>query len=219
MNIDKLKDAQRRFLAQYPGGFSNPQMLEVAKKHRAEKMRKLAQESFSADQFDDPSGIVASMAKIIGQSSMISVFEKPKFRDLAKMMSDGEKVHLAHGLKEFLHGNQEIGFTLMADLLGSYKLAKWPLLTICSVYYRPNEEAFIKPTTVKSIIAYFELEGLRYSPKPSYDFYRAYREQLLRIKELADTTLQADNAAFSAFLMLTANGLNEIGYGEPDFFR
>ncbi len=219
MNIDKLKDAQRRFLAQYPGGFSNPQMLEIAKKHRAEKMRKLAQESFSIGQFDDPNGIVASMAKIIGQSSMISVFEKPKFRDFAKIISDGEKVHLAHGLREFLHGNQEIGFKLMTELLASYKLAKWPLLTICPVYYRPNEEAFIKPTTVKSIIAYFELEGLRYNPKPSFEFYHAYREQLVRMKKLVDISLQADNAAFSAFLMLTANGLNETGYGEPDFFR
>lgn len=219
MNMDKLKDAQQRFLAQYPGGFSNPQMIDIAKKHRAEKMKALAQEYFSTDQFDDPAGIVASMAKLIGQSSMISVFEKPKFRDFSRMMNDGEKVHLAHGLKEFLHGNQEIGFKLMSELLASYKLAKWPLLTICAVYYRPHEEAFIKPTTVKSIITYFELEGLRYNPKPSWEFYHAFRDQLMHMKKLSDTSLQTDNAAFSAFLMLTANGLGDTEHNEQDFFR
>ncbi len=219
MNTEKLKDAERRFLAQYPGGFSNPQMKEIAKKHRAEKMNTLAQESFSADMFDDPASIVASMAKIVGQSSMISVFEKPKFRDFSKIISDGEKVHMAHGLHEFLYGNQELGFTMMTQLLGSYQLAKWPLLTICPLYYRPHEEAFIKPTTVKSAIAYFELEGLRYSPRPSFEFYIAYRGQLIRMKKLVDVSLQSDNAAFSAFLMLTAAETNAAGLGEQDFFR
>lgn len=219
MNIEKLKDAERRFLAQYPGGFSNPQMIEIAKKHRAEKMNRLAQGSFSADEFDDPSDIVASIAKIISQSSVISVFEKPKFRDFIKSMNHSEKVHLAHGLKEFLHGNEEMGFNMMAGILGAYKLAKWPLLTVCPVYYRSHEQVFIKPTTVKSIINYFELEGLSYSPKPSYEFYVAYRDELIRMKSQVDISLQSDNLAFSAFLMLTAAGLNDAGIEKHDFFR
>ncbi len=219
MNTDKLKDAERRFLAQYPGGFSNPHMMEIAKKHRADKMNRMAWDSFSPEMFDDPNGIVASIAKIISQSSVISVFEKPKFRDLVKTMSSSEKVHLSQGLKEFLHGNQEIGFKLMVELLASYGLAKWTLLTICPVYYHPQEEAFIKPTTVKSIINYFELEGLSYSPKPNYEFYTAYKDELIRMKKQVDTSLQSDNLAFSAFLMLTAERFNDAGVNTQGFFR
>lgn len=219
MNTDKLKDAERRFLAQYPGGFSNPQMIEIAKKHRAQKMKQLAQESFSAEMFDDSNGIVASIAKTISQSSVISVFEKPKFRDLVKSMDDSERVHLAYGLKEFLHGNQDMGFNMMVGILGAYKLAKWPLLTVCPVYYRPHEEAFIKPTTVKSIINYFELEGLSYSPKPNYEFYTLYKDELICMKNQVDMSLRSDNLAFSAFLMLTAADLNDTGISNLGFFR
>jgi len=134
---------------------------------------------------------------------MVSVFEKPKFRDLVKAISPGERALLSQGLREFLHGDQASGFGLMTGLLEEYKLAKWPLLTVCPVYYRPDVEVFIKPTTVKSVIEYFELEGLKYSPKPTYDFYRAYREQINRIKKEVDTSLQIDNTAFCGFLMMS----------------
>ncbi|MGE5379996.1 MAG: hypothetical protein ACM3NT_02900, partial [Methylocystaceae bacterium] len=137
MNRAKLQEAEEKFLILYPGGFSNPQMLEIAKKHKAEKLTKLAQESFTLEQFESPNKIVDSMSKIVSQSAMISVFEKPKFRDLVKLLTDNEKERLSDGLKEFLHGDQEIGFELMAGLLNDYKLAKWPLLTICPFFYRP----------------------------------------------------------------------------------
>lgn len=203
MNRAKLQEAEEKFLILYPGGFSNPQMLEIAKKHKAEKLTKLAQESFTLEQFESPNKIVDSMSKIVSQSAMISVFEKPKFRDLVKLLTDNEKERLSDGLKEFLHGDQEIGFELMAGLLNDYKLAKWPLLTICPFFYRPDIEVFIKPTTAKGVIEYFELEGLKYNSKPSYEFYKAYRDQIRQIKKAVNTTLQVDNAAFCGFLMMS----------------
>lgn len=203
MNRAKLQEAEEKFLILYPGGFSNPQMLEIAKKHKAEKLTKLAQESFTLEQFESPNKIVDSMSKIVSQSAMISVFEKPKFRDLVKLLTDNEKERLSDGLKEFLHGDQEIGFELMAGLLNDYKLAKWPLLTICPFFYRPNIEVFIKPTTAKGVIEYFELEGLKYNSKPSYEFYKSYRDQIRQIKKVVNTTLQVDNAAFCGFLMMS----------------
>lgn len=203
MNRTKLKEAEEKFFMRYPGGFSNPLMLEIAKKHKVEKMNKLAQESFSIEQFESPGKIVDSMRKIVSQSSMVSLFEKPKFRDLVQTMSDNEKERLSLGLKEILHGDQKFGFELTQSLLGEYKLAKWPLLTVCPVYYRPNVEVFIKPTTVKWIIEYFELEGLKYNSKPSFEFYYAYREQINQLKKEVDASLQVDNAAFCGFLMFS----------------
>jgi hypothetical protein len=203
MNRVKLKEAEERFLMRYPGGFSNLLMLEMAKKHKVEKMKKLAQESFAIEQFESPNEIVDSISKIVCQSSMVSLFEKPKFRDLVKAISNSEKERLSFGLKEFLHGDQKFGFKLMSDLLIEYKLAKWPLLTVCPIYYRPGVEVFIKPTTAKGVITYFELEGLKYSPNPTFEFYRAYREQINQMKKELDTSLQYDNAAFCGFLMMS----------------
>lgn len=203
MNRTKLKEAEERFFMRYPGGFSDPMMLEIAKKHKVEKMNKLAQDSFAIERFESPNKIADSMSKIVSQSSMVSIFEKPKFRDLVKAISDNEKERLSYGLKEFLHGDQEAGFKLMSGLLKEYKLAKWPLLTVCPIYYRPGEEVFIKPTTAKGVIEYFELEGLKYSPNPTFEFYRDYREQINQIKNEVNAALQVDNAAFCGFLLMS----------------
>lgn len=203
MNITKLKEAEEKFLLQYPGGFSNPLMLGIAKKHKLEKMNKLARDSFKIEQFDDPCKIVDSMCKVVSQSSMVSLFEKPKFRDLVKAMSDNEKELLSLGLKEFLHGDQKFGFEMMFGVLNEYKLAKWPLMTVCPVYCRPDFEVFIKPTTVKGVIEYFELEGLKYGPTPSYQFYKSYREQINLMKKEVSALLQNDNGAFCGFLMMS----------------
>lgn len=203
MNKAKLREAEERFIMRYPGGFSNPRMLELAKKHKVEKMKKMAQDSFAIGQFESATTIVDSMGKIVSQSSLVSLFEKPKFRDLVKVMSDNEKEHLSHGLKEFLHGDQAFGFGLMTGLLQEYKLAKWPLLTVYPIYYRPSVEVFIKPTTAKGIIEYFELTGLKYNSNPTFEFYQAYREQIMQMKQEVDVSLQVDNAAFCGFLMMT----------------
>lgn len=203
MNRIKLKEAENNFFLRYPGGFSNPLMMEIAKKHKVEKMNKMAQDSFAIERFASLNDIVDSMGKIISQSSLISIFEKPKFRDLIKALNDDEKERLSVGLKEFLHGDQEYGFELMLRLLDEYKLAKWPLLTVCPVYYRPGIEVFIKPTTAKGVIEYFELEGLKYSSKPSYAFYKAYRDQINQMKKEVDASLLHDNAAFCGFLMMS----------------
>jgi hypothetical protein len=61
MNSAKLMEAQERFFMRYPGGFSNPLMMEIAKKHKIEKMNKLAQESFAVGQFESPDKIIDSI--------------------------------------------------------------------------------------------------------------------------------------------------------------
>lgn len=210
MNRTKLKKAEERFFMRYPGGFSDPLMLEIVKKHKVDKMRKLAQDSFSIEQFESPNNIVDSMLNIVSKSSLISIFEKPKFKDMVNILNDSEKERLSRGLKEFLYGNQEFGFLLMCELLSEYKIAKWPLMTVCQVYFNPSVEVFIKPTTAKGIIQYFELDGLKYNPKPTYKFYEAYREQINSMKREVNTALHHDNAAFCGFLMMSLENTEGI---------
>ena len=206
MNIDKLKQAEAAFLDRYPGGFENPEMVALAKKHKMDQMVAYTRESFEKENFRMPDLIVERMVKVASRSSMVSVFEKPKFRDYAYALAPDHKRQLADGLFAVCYGNEQQGFEKMVDVLVEGKLAKWTLLTVCQAYFRPDFEVFIKPTTAKGVIKTFELENLQYKPKPSWAFYNQYRQAINEMKSLVDPALSPSNAAFSGFLMMSMEG-------------
>jgi hypothetical protein len=203
MNTKRLKEAEKEFLKMYPGGFAHPEMQKIAKKHQPEKMAALARESFAKAKFDDHDEIVKSMIKVVTRSSMVSVFEKPKFRDFAKALDSTAKKKIALALKDLLHGKEADGFESLVAILNKRKLAKWPVVTVFLAYYRPKKEVFVKPTTTKGIINYFEVEGLEYNPTPTYAFYKKYRTLINKMKKEVDSSLSPSNAAFCGFLMMT----------------
>lgn len=202
MNIERLKKAEHEFLMRYPGGFEHPDMIEISKKHKPEKMNQLAQSVFAPEKFAFPEEIVSNMVKVVTQSSMISVFEKPQFRDFVKTLNANERALLAKGLEEIIHGDQAHGFNLLVDILLIGKMAKWPIATICSVYYRPTFEVFVKPTTAKFIVEHYQLANLKYKPRPSYEFYYRFREYINEMKSIVSPSLSPSNPAFTGFLMM-----------------
>lgn len=204
MNLSRLKQAEKEFLERYPGGFHNPEIIVTrVKKHKPDQMIALAQESFAEDKFQYPDLIVQSMVKVISRSSIISVFEKPRFRDFAAGLSSPDKEFLSAGLEQVLHANEQTGFEMMLDLLKTHKLAKWSLVTVCQTYFHPQRDVFIKPTTVKGVIQFFELENLHYKPTPSWAFYDGYRSAFQEMKSRVDPSLSPTNPAFSGFLWMT----------------
>jgi len=203
MNIEKLKAAEGQFLQLYPLGFDDPEMLKIGKKHRMPQMIEQCQELFTELNFNKPHVTVENMTKMISRSSMVSMFEKPKFKDFVKSLSGGDMDRLSEGFYEQLYGNQQKGFNQMLDLLRAQKLAKWSLISILPNYVFPNQEVFVKPTTAKGIIVFLELKDLVYKPQPTWDFYQRYKDQILRMKQHVDPTLISSNAAFSGFLMMS----------------
>jgi hypothetical protein len=207
MNLGKLKQAEEAFLDRYPGGFDNPEITSIRrKKHNVDKMVVFVRESFAKRNFKLPDQIVRNMRKVVSRSSVISVFEKIRFREFADALSPEEKNLLSSGLEELLHGNEQLGFETTLELLKPRKLAKWSLMTICQTYFHPQRDVLVKPTTVKGIIQYFELKDLQYKPTPSWDFYDAYRATLHEMKSKVDGSLSPTNAAFSWFLLLSFHG-------------
>jgi hypothetical protein len=207
MNLGKLKQAEKAFLHRYPGGFDNPEIIAARnKRHKPHKMIALAQESFSRGSFKFPNLIVQNAVKVISRSSIISVFEKPRFRDFANTLSPQERDWFSSGMEELLHGNEQTGFEMILDLLKSGRLAKWSLMTVCQTYFYPQRDVFIKPTTVKGVIKYFELDHLYYKPTPSWAFYQAYRETFCEMKPKVDQSLSPTNPGFSGFLLMTIHG-------------
>ena len=138
---------------------------------------------------------------------MVSMFEKPKFRDYVSILPSDEKAHIAKQLKALLHGKEhgdhQKGFEGLVEALLPAKLAKWSLISIIPFYFRPQEEVFVKPTTTKNTIAHFELENIIYRPTPTWEFYCDYKKQFMAMKAHVDDCLKPNNAAFSGFLMMS----------------
>jgi hypothetical protein len=134
---------------------------------------------------------------------MVSMFEKPKFRDYVNGLARSDREYLLAGYKRLLHGKQEQGFNDVLDVLSEGKLAKWSLMTIHLHHWRPQKEVFVKPTTTKNVIRQFELEDLEYRPRPSWSFYERYRSVIDDMKAQLDPSLSPNNAAFTGFLMMS----------------
>ena len=203
MNLKRLKQAEAEFLARYPGGFNHPDMVTIGKKHNVGKMTEQAKELLSKKSFQKTGPVLDSLIKIVSRSSMVSIFEKPKFRDYVNGLDRDEREALAMGFQLLLHGKQQRGFEIVIDILARGKLAKWSLITICPNYMKPLDEVFVKPTTAKNVIKYLELENLDYKPRPSWAFYEEFRRQILAMKEKVDPSISPSNAAFTGFLMMS----------------
>tara|TARA_B100001245_G_scaffold79831_1_gene57080 strand:- start:62861 stop:63514 length:654 start_codon:yes stop_codon:yes gene_type:complete len=204
LNDARLQQAQADFLSLYPGGFAHPDMQAIARKHKVQKMQDLVQQSFAPDAFVSDNAITAAMVKTVSSSSLVSVFEKPKFRDFVASADSHTHGMLANGLYEFLHGDQTRGFVALVRALAPAKLAKWSLVTLIPNYYHPDDEVFVKPTTAKGVIRQFELQVPDYRPMPYWDFYSAYRETILAMKAQCDPSLGVSNVAFCGFLMMNS---------------
>jgi len=209
MNITRLEEAQSAFLERFPGGFAHPEMLAIAKKHKVDKMTALVQERFAKARFKDTDAIVASMSEVVGKSSLVSIFEKPRFKEFAGLMLPEDKKQLAGGLRSWLHGDRQAGFEAVLDVLSAGRLAKWSLQTVIPMYFHPTTEVFLKPTTVKGVIEFFELEVPPYRPTPSWEFYEAYHAAIMDMQVRVDPSLRLATAAFCGFLMMSLGGDRE----------
>ncbi len=199
---------EEQFFETYPKGFEEECFAPMLKRHNVTKLSAFTQECFAKENFSNPQQIVEDMTKVVSKSSMVSLFEKPRFRDAMLAMSNERKDMLSIGLEEILHGSYKKGFNIMLDILTEEKQAKWTLISVIPYYYAPKKHFFIKPTTTKNILKYFDIEEIVYKPRPSYDFYRDYSKLLKTFKKEVHKKLGDNNAKFTGFLMM---GMEDIG--------
>jgi len=128
-NLDRLNQAEAEFLARYPNGFADEGMAQILKTHSKAKLNEFAQSQFSLDCGSHVEQTIANMVRCVSRSSMMSMFEKPKFRDFCARLDRSQKGFLVDSLIEFIHGDQQAGFEGMRELLITEKLARWPLMT------------------------------------------------------------------------------------------
>ena len=205
MNLKKLREAESLFLLRYPDGFASEEMQAVRKKHNVDKLSEFASTALARKNFTNQGRVLDDIVKIVSRSSMVSMFEKPKFRDYVNGLTRDDREYLAAAYKRLLHGKQEAGFNQILDVLSEGKLAKWSLMTIVMHHYRPQVDVFVKPTTTKNVIRQFELEDLVYNPRPSWAFYTGYRDAIEKMKAHLNPSLSPNNAAFTGFLMMSTS--------------
>lgn len=203
MNLEKLKNAEAYFFELYPEGFEDAGLLPIIKRHNTAKIGEQVREIFAKENFTQPEIICENFAKIVSKSTLISLFEKPKVRDMIKSMRMERRDMLSIGLYELLYGDKKDGFETLVDVLSFYSLAKWSIVTLIPYYFYRDKEFFIKPMTTKNIITFFEIEGLVYKPRPSHEFYVKYKKVLEGMRaKVSEKISPHDNAGFTGFLMM-----------------
>ena len=202
MNIEKLKDAEEEFLFHYPDGFEDEKFFPTMKKFNPLKLEEFTKESFKKENFSNPNLVVEAFFKIIQKSALVSLFDKLKFRDMLVTLTSYEKDMLSIELYELIHGNMKNGFEGLVEFLQQYKLAKWTIISVVLYYNNRQKEYFIKPTTTKNVIKYFEIKDIVYKPTPSFEFYDSYKKVLNEMKKNVHKSLSPDNAAFTGFLRI-----------------
>lgn len=203
MNLLKLKNAEDYFFELYPDGFEDAGLLPIIKRHKTAKIGEQVREMFAKENFSQPELICENFAKIVSKSTLISLFEKSKVRDMMKEMRMERRDMFSIGLYEMLYGDAKEGFEIVVEILSFYGLAKWSIVTLIPYYFDRAKAFFIKPTTTKNIIAFFEIQGLVYKPKPSYEFYVAYTNILSTMRANVSPRISPnDNAGFTGFLMI-----------------
>ena len=93
MNIERVKRAEAEFLSRYPKGFADPGLEAVRKKHRVDALADFAGTRLKRGELNKPAQMVDTLTRIVGRSSMVSMFEKPKFRDFARGLSPSNTVY------------------------------------------------------------------------------------------------------------------------------
>ncbi len=202
MNLEKLKQAEAEFLARYPEGFDDPGMAHIKKSHPVDKLTEYTKTELTQTLLQQPHKFSDVLLKIMSRSSMVSRFEKPKFREFLNSLNTPDKEFLANAFEKRLFGkNKQQGFEEICDLLKHHKLARWSVISAVPFYFAPNKEAFVKPTTAKGIIAYLEIENLQYHPTPDWKFYKGYSKLITDIRKNVAKSLSPNNAALTGFLM------------------
>ncbi len=202
MNIKKLKELEESFFEYYPKGFEDEKLIKISKLFNTPKFHKLAKNSFELKNFSNIEQICEDFFTILLKSPLISFYEGDILKKALKSFTNFEKDMLSIYLQDILHNDIESSFEDFIELLSSKNLAKWQIITLIPYYFEPNKNYFLKPSTTKNIIKYFEIEDLKYNSKPSFEFYKNYIKVLEIMKNSVRSELRDDNARFTGFLRM-----------------
>ena len=182
-DVDRLRSrARRRFRTFYPGGFDDPDYLELERgyKQRAHELwsAALPEQEFARLLGDgDHGGVARRAVGIESRTNLLFSFEKMALRDAVKEKR-GARV-FSEGLYALLHGegSPDDRFAGWIDAVARLprrqtRVLTWPVLTVFPFIADPKRHIYLKPTTTKAAAARWGFP-FAYASKPSVPVYRS----------------------------------------------
>ena len=203
MNLERLRAAEASFLERYPQGFEDPAIRDIRRKHNVPRLIEFAREQLTRTGCHRPEHVAQTLLAIVSRSSMVSRFEKPRFKEFLGSLSSDDRKDLAYAVEQRLFGRRKLGFEMLAGMMAHHRIARWPVVSAVPFYFAPRREVFVKPTTTKRILAFLDVAHLHYQSTPSWEFYRGYRDLLTQVRKHVSPSLAPNNAALTGFLMMS----------------
>lgn len=188
---------RRRFLRQFPGGFSDETYLAWERDYKWRAHRRWLAEVGGKDEFRsklvrDAQGDVSSAAVRIesGQPLLFS-YEKMALKDALRSGHGARR--FAEGCYDWLwgEGTEQERFERWIETVASLprkqtRVLTWPILTVFGFIARPRVHAFLKPVAMQRAARAYGFD-LLYSPTPSWDVYASFLELCRTVRhDLAD---------------------------------
>ena len=183
--VDVEKARQRclkKFLHYFPGGYRGKKYLAWERDYKwnahLQWKEKLNKQSFgeliSERNYQE---IAKTAVNIESKTNLLFSFEKMALRDAVKTEIAAKT--FAEGLFNFIYGPDipEIKFEKYRAMLASLpvkqtRVLTWPVLTVFGFIADPRQHIYLKPTVTKVAAKKYQFD-LLYSPKPSWEIYRA----------------------------------------------
>ncbi len=171
---------RRKFLGFYPGGFQDPDYLELERSYKesahqafdAVLGRRDFRRLIEAERFTE---IAGHAVRIESRTNLLFSFEKMALRDAVRTPAGAETFAL--GLDRLLHGRGtlERRFESWIDAVGRLpriqtRVLTWPVLTVFPFLAQPDVHIFLKPLTTRKAATAYGYDFV-YTSKPAWPTY------------------------------------------------
>jgi hypothetical protein len=191
-------ECRRRFLRQFPDGFSDETYLAWERDYKWRAHRRWRAEIGGKDAFRaklDAGGyheVGAAAVRIEAGQPLLFSYEKMALKD-AVIRSDAGARRFANGCYDWLwgEGTEHQRFEHWIETVASLprkqtRVLTWPILTVFGFVARPRVHAFLKPVAMQRAAQAYDFD-LEYSSKPNWGTYASFLELCRTVKEdLAD---------------------------------
>ena len=183
--------SRRRFLRQFPGGFSDPVYLDWERDYKWQTHERweeaLPRATFRRLVRDGEHAEAAARAVRVEQRarhSMLFSFEKMALRDALR--TEAGVREFAQGLYDFLHGRggPQLRFERWVAAIERLprrqtRVLTWPLATVFGFIAQPDRHMFMKPNTIRAAARAYGYP-LPYRSRPDWEVYE-------RLLDFSDT--------------------------------
>ena len=188
---------RRRFLRQFPGGFSDETYLAWERDYKWRAHRRWLAEIGRKEEFGSKLArgehldVSNAAVRIESGQPLLFSYEKMALKDAVRTGPGARR--FAEGCYDWLwgEGTERERFERWIDVVASLprrqtRVLTWPILTVFGFIARPRVHAFLKPVAMQRAARAYGFD-LAYSPTPSWEVYASFLELCRTVRhDLAD---------------------------------